>query len=406
MEVLTRRAALRGLTAGAALGLGVGTGSAANDQRVFVRPNDGQSRAEAALRDHGGRVLITYDNWEFVAGVIPQTKRRDLERDNRVANVDTDTQVHAIHHRDGHDGGPGGGGGGDDDDGGCSDHPGQDGSWGYDRIGGPNVSAYDGTDVDVAILDTGIDTGHCDLALSGGTNCTGKGKGYDDKNGHGTHCAGIATADDNSIGVIGAAPNANLYAVKVLDNSGSGYWSWIVCGIDWCMNNEIEVMSMSFGASSMPDDVDTAISEAYAAGHLLAAAAGNDGHDDPCSSQTVGQPARHEDTIAVSALNSDDTVAGYSSVGDEVDLIAPGTDIRSTYKGDDYATYSGTSMACPHVSGAAGTVWQARGVTGPDPGARDEVATALFENTFDVTCDNADGNGLVQVDDAVDSVTP
>lgn len=401
MAEITRRSILRGLEAGAVLGLGVGVGSAANDQRVFVRPDDGQAAAENALRDHGGRVLITYDNWDFVAGVIPKENRRDLERDNRVANVDTDTQVHAIHHSDDHDGGPPGGGGGDD--GGCSDHPAQDGSWGYSRIGADAVTE-DGTGVNVAILDTGIDTAHCDLTLSGGHNCTGQGNSSDDKDGHGTHCAGIATADDNSIGVIGAAPSANLYAVKVLGNSGSGNWSWVVCGIDWCMTNNIEVMSMSFGADTMPSDVHTAISDAYAAGHLMAAAAGNDGHEGLCSSQTVGQPARHADTIAVSALDRDGTVAGYSSVGDEVDLIAPGTDIRSTYTGNDYTTLSGTSMACPHVSGSAATVWQARGATGPNVPARNEVESALFDNTTDIACDNADGNGLVQVDDAVNSL--
>lgn len=232
-----------------------------------------------------------------------------------------------------------------------------------------------------------------------------QGGGYDDKNGHGTHCAGIATADDNSIGVVGVASSANLYAVKVLGNSGSGYWSWIVCGIDWCMTKGIEVMSMSFGADSMPHDVHTAISDAYAAGHLMAAAAGNAGHEDLCTSQTVGQPARHPDTIAVSALNQDDTVAGYSSVGDEVDLIAPGTDIRSTYSNDDYATLSGTGMACPHVSGSAATVWEALETAGPNPSARNEVESALFNNTEDIACDNADGNGLVQVDDAVSAVT-
>ena len=400
----TRRRTLKAIGAGALLGLTAGPAAARGGQRVFVRPVGGQSQAEAALRDHGGRVLLTYDHWDFIAGVVPADNRGDLERDDRVANVENDGVVRAIHHRDGHDGGPPGGGG-DDDDGGCSDHPKQSPSWGYNEIGAGEVSGYDGTGVGVAVLDTGVDTEHCDLTLASGTNCTGRGSGYDDKNGHGTHCAGIATADDNDIGVVGVAPGADLYAVKVLDNSGSGYWSWVVCGIDWCMTNGIEIMSMSFGASNMPSDVHTAIDDAYAAGHLMAAAAGNDGHDDLCSSQTVGQPARHPATIAVSALAEDGTVAGYSSVGDEVDLIAPGSDIRSTYAGDTYNTLSGTSMACPHVSGSAATVWEARGVTGPDTSARDEVEAALASTALSVACDNADGEGLVQVDEAVTSVT-
>lgn len=399
MGRLTRRDVLRAAGAGSLVGL-ASTAGAQNRQRVFVRPVDNQSQAEEALRDNGGNVQITYDNWEFVVGVIPADNRRDLERDDRVENVDDDTRVHTTHHRDDHDGGPGGG----DDDGGCSDHPTQEPSWGYGRIGADVVTDHDGSGVDVAILDTGVDTDHCDLTLAGGHNCTrGSESNYDDKNGHGTHCAGIATADDNGIGVVGVAPAANLYAVKVLSNDGSGYWSWVVCGIDWCMTNDVEVLSMSFGADSMPSDVHTAISDAYAAGHLLATSAGNDGHDDECSSQTVGQPARHPDTIAVSALNSNDNVAGYSSVGDEIDLIAPGSNVRSTYAGDDYDTLSGTSMACPHVSGSAATVWEARGVTGPNPSARDHVESLLSDNTESVVCGNAEGDGLVRVDWAVEA---
>lgn len=148
--------------------------------------------------------------------------------------------------------------------------------------------------------------------------------------------------------------------MKVLDHSGSGYWSWVVCRIDWCTGNDVEVLSMSLGADEMADEVHTAIEDAYAAGHLLVSSAGDDGHDDPCSDGTVGQPARHPDTVAVSALDPDDALAGYSSVG----------------------------------------------VTGPEPGTRDEVEQALFDEAEDLgLCENAQGDGLVQVDQAVGTVT-
>lgn len=403
----TRRNLLKALGVGGVAGLATGVGAAENAQRVFVHPEDGQSEAERALRDHGGRVLITYDNWEFIAGTVPTDNRGGLEGDGRVEKVEDDGTVHAIHHKDGHDGGPGGGGG--DDDGGCGDHPTEDDSWGHDRIDADEVTE-DGTGVGVAILDTGVDTDHCDLTVAGGTNCTGRGKGFEDKNGHGTHCAGIATADDNEIGVVGVAPDADLYGVKVLDNSGSGYWSWIACGIDWCRTNGIEILSMSLGGSGMSDAVKTAITDTYDAGHLLVAAAGNGDNDtdgECTDDDNVSQPASHPDVIAVSAMDEDDTLASYSSVGPEIELMAPGTDIRSTYKGDDYATLSGTSMACPHVSGAAAVVWADNGITldqedgdGSSDEGNDTVRATLKDSAEDLL-DCEDGQGLLDVEKAV-----
>ncbi len=384
----SRRETLGAIGSGALL-FTTGIVGASGKSRVFVHPDNGQSQAEQALRDQGGTVLITYDNWEFIAGVVPNSNRRDLERDNRVAKVEDDGEVQAIHHKDDHDGGPPGGG---DDDDSCGDHPAEDDSWGHDRIDADKVEE-DGSGVDVAILDTGVDTEHCDLSVAGGTNCTGKGNGFDDKNGHGTHCAGIATADDNEIGVIGVAPGANLYGVKVLDNSGSGSWSQVVCGVDWCMENDREILSMSFGASTMPDSAHQAMSDAYAAGHLLVAAAGNSGNDEDgsCEEENVGQPARHPDVIAVSAMDPDDTLAGYSSVGPEVEIMAPGTDIRSTYKGDDYDTLSGTSMACPHVSGAGAVIWN---------GDNADVRKTLKDTAEDLLNSCEEGDGLLDVEAA------
>lgn len=374
---------------GALFGLAAMPGAAKGEERVFVYPVANQSQAVEALQDNGGQVLITYDNFDFIAGLIPGNERPGLERDNRVAEVEDDTQIVAVQN------GPGGR---------CKNQPTQEPSWGHGRIGADSATTT-GSGVDVAILDTGIDTNHCDHTLSGGHNCTrGPPRNYKDKNGHGTHCAGIASADDNGIGVAGVAPDTNLYAVKVLDDDGTGYWSWAVCGVDWCMSANIEIMSMSFGANNASGGILSAIDDAYAAGHLVVAAAGNDGHSDECDdNSTVIQPARYEDTIAVSALNQNDTLADYSSVGPEVDLIAPGSSIRSTYENNSYETLSGTSMACPHVSGAAAAVWEARGVTGPDVEARNEVETVLANNTEDLFCDTADGDGLVRVDWAVEA---
>ncbi len=226
-------------------------------------------------------------------------------------------------------------------------------------------------DVDVAIIDTGIDTSHADLNLAGGKNCQ-NGPSYDDGNGHGTHVAGTAAGLDNGNGVVGMAPGARLWAVRVLDNSGSGSWSTVICGIDWVTANAstIEVANMSLAGSGSDGPCDSsslhlAICNSVGAGVTYAVAAGNETDD---TANHV--PAAYDEVITVSALadfdgepggaglptcrtDLDDTFANFSNFGDDVDLIAPGVCIKSTWKDGGYNTISGTSMASPHVAGAA-----------------------------------------------------
>lgn len=228
-------------------------------------------------------------------------------------------------------------------------------------------------DVDVAVIDTGISLSHPDLNVFRSTNCSGGsffkqscGSGGDDDNGHGSHVAGTIGALDNDFGVVGVAPGARLWAVKVLDKNGSGYMSWIVAGIDYVTANaaSIEVANMSLGCQCTSSALNTAISNSVAAGVVYVVAAGNDAQD-----ASTFSPANHSDVIAVSALadfngqpgggaaptcraDVDDTLANFSNYGSTVDIIAPGVCILSTVPGG-YATYSGTSMASPHVAGAA-----------------------------------------------------
>jgi subtilisin family serine protease len=233
-------------------------------------------------------------------------------------------------------------------------------------------------DVDVAVIDTGIDASHPDLNVVSSTNCSGgapwrsscKSGGTDD-NGHGTHVAGTIGALDNGTGVVGVAPGARLWAVKVLDSSGSGYMSWIVGGIDYVAanSNSIEVANMSLGCECASAAMNTAISNAVSKGVVFVVAAGNNGKDAGTFS-----PANHTDVITVSAVadfdgapgsladqtvswsscteNDDDSLACFSNFGSMVEIAAPGVLILSTVPGG-YATYSGTSMASPHVAGAA-----------------------------------------------------
>lgn len=239
---------------------------------------------------------------------------------------------------------------------------------------------------DVAILDTGIDRDHPDLNVVGGYNCTSSNRNrWDDTNGHGTHVAGIVGALDNNIGVVGVAPGVRLWSVKVLDGKGKGFVSWLVCGIDWITSQrdrgratiEVANMSISFGIGPSPnstcangeDVIHQAICRSVAKGTTYAVAAGNDSHN-----ARRNRPAAYDEVITVSAMadydgkgggkgkpsdscpsrfEPDDSFTKFSNHGPDVDLIAPGRCVLSTYMGKRYAFMSGTSMATPHVSGAA-----------------------------------------------------
>jgi subtilisin len=252
-------------------------------------------------------------------------------------------------------------------------------STGINRVDGERSSTVSGNgsgsvSVDIAILDTGIDTSHPDLNVVGGMACNGS--GYKDGNGHGTHVAGIAAARDNGTGVVGVAPGGRLWAVRVLNASGSGAWSNLLCGVDWVTRNaaRIEVANLSLGGSgaepsgtgcSTGDVLHDAVCRSVAAGVTYAVAAGN------ATANVAGVvPAAYNEVITVSSLadfngragggaaatcrsDIDDTFANSSNYGSDVDLIAPGVCISSTSVGGGSKTLSGTSMASPHVAGAA-----------------------------------------------------
>jgi len=228
-----------------------------------------------------------------------------------------------------------------------SPSPSQTLPWGVERINSNDVlNIATGSGVKVAIVDTGVERTHPDLIanLKGGANFVATAKSYNDDNGHGTHVAGIIAAANNSTGVVGVAPQANIYAVKVLNKSGTGYISDIISGIQWSVNNNMDIINMSLGSNYPSVAFESAINAASDAGVIIVAAAGNDG-------SAVDYPAAYEKTIAVSATDSGNNLASFSSRGDQVDVAAPGVSIYSTYKGGTYATMSGTSMATPHVSG-------------------------------------------------------
>ncbi len=211
-----------------------------------------------------------------------------------------------------------------------------------------------GKAIKVAVLDTGIDATHPDLVAHyrGGISFVDDETSPMDFNGHGTHCAGTIGAAINGSGVVGVAPAAYLYAVKILSRVGEGQWSWLIAGLDWCIQHGVRICSMSLGGASAPVALQTMCDLAWSRGLLLVAAAGNNGG-------AVGVPAKYDSVIAVSAIDSVNVIAGFSSRGREVELCAPGVDVLSTLPGGGHSRMSGTSMACPHVSGAAALAWGA-----------------------------------------------
>src|SRR3989338_9038350 len=223
--------------------------------------------------------------------------------------------------------------------------------WGVDRVDAELVWPGGNTadPVKVAVVDTGISKDHPDLQVQGGYNAINPTKSWNDDNGHGSHVAGTIAALNNTIGVVGVGPAVDLLSVKVLSRSGSGFLSDVIEGIQWAMNNGAQVINLSLGSSSGNQAMHDAVAAAHNAGVVVVAAAGNSGG-------AVIYPAAYPEVIAVSATDSNNLLASFSSRGPEVDLAAPGVDVYSTYKGTGYATLSGTSMAAPHVTGAAALV--------------------------------------------------
>lgn len=236
-------------------------------------------------------------------------------------------------------------------------------------------------DADIAIIDTGVDLDHPDLNVFHYAYCYTRGRSgkcddndirADDQIGHGTHVAGTAAARDNGIGVVGVAPGARIWAIRVFDDSGNASSLEVVAALDYVVAHadQIDVVNMSLGFTGSSTAFDTALSNTVAAGVTIAVSAGNDAVD-----VSGVSPAGHPDVITVSALadidgklgaqgslgfsysncteRQDDSFACFSNYGSGVDIMAPGVKIRSTYLNGGHTNMHGTSMASPHVAGAA-----------------------------------------------------
>jgi len=336
---------------------------------------------QALVKGVGGKIKYTYHIVDAIAASIPEKAIEALQKNPNVTHVELDVKVYALDAE-------------------------LDNSWGVKRIGSGFVHDDDnkGTGVNIAIIDSGIDYTHPDLDdnYAGGYDFVNDDNDPMDDDGHGTHVAGTVAAEDNGSGVVGVAPEASLYALKVLDSGGSGYFSDIIKALEWCMSNDIQVTNNSYGSSGDPGiTVEEAFNNAYNAEIIHVAAAGNSGNP-PGKGDNVGYPAAYDSVIAVAATDQSDERARWSSTGPDVELAAPGVSIYSTYIGG-YSTLSGTSMASPHVAGVAALVI-ASGISDAMV-----VRTKLQETADDLGAtgwDSQFGYGLVDADEAAGVETP
>jgi len=253
--------------------------------------------------------------------------------------------------------------------------------------------------INIAILDTGVDLDHPDLANKVISSIDFSHSGtVDDVHGHGTHVAGIAAAmTNNGIGVAGLGYSSTIMNVKVLGDTGSGAYSWIVSGIMWAVDNGAEIINMSLGGSSPSSALEDAINYAWSKGVVVVAAAGNYGNTAPL------YPAYYTNCIAVAATDSLDRLAGWSNYGDWVDVAAPGVGIYATLKNNGYGYKSGTSMASPHVAGLAALVFTTLSDTNGNGKLNDEVRSRIEVNCDDIGLSGI-GYGRINAARAVDSV--
>lgn len=376
-------------------------------ESVIIAFNDNVANPSAVAKGlvnaHGGQLGHVYEHaLKGFSAQLPEAALQALAKNPQIKRIETDLVMQAFA---------------------------QITPTGIDRINADlntiaNIDGFDQrVDVNIAIIDSGIDMDHPDLNVAGGTHFYTINSGrpsnrgsfqdanFDDDNGHGSHVAGTAAALDNNFGVVGVAPGANLYGVKVLDASGLGYLTDIIKGIDWVTStrtdsdptNDIHVANMSLGGQGVSDSYRAAIAKSVSKGVVYVVAAGNEYRDIlgadlqfRTSDDTI--PAAYPEVAAISAIAdtdgipggygpltqyadyfgrySDDEFAdfsnfsndqgapGYSSWYDTnnlvnsrgglgIDLMLPGVDIYSTYRDGGYAISTGTSMASPHAAGLA-----------------------------------------------------
>lgn len=353
--------------------LAAGTSTRISTSRKIVTFRSEQ-RVQTVIVEQAGKVVQAVPEQHIVAAELSDAASTSLaERDDVVSVIDDPVIRVASHTR------------------------GQQLPWGIDRVDADRVwPTTTGSGSTIAIVDTGIDLDHPDLAgaIVGSANIIRSDRTADDDSGHGTHVAGIAAARNNSIGAVGMSPGASLLAVKVLDRRGNGYLSDIIAGIEWAVDHGAQIINLSLGTSVDFPLFHDAVRSAVDRGVTVVAAAGNSGG-------AVLYPAAYSEVIAVGMTDDRDRIHRASSRGPELDLVAPGDDVYSTYKGGRYTNMTGTSMATPHVSGAVALLLTRPARCDQNGDSRcspSEVQSTLQSTASDLLTpgrDDTSGNGLL-----------
>ncbi|MCU0477261.1 MAG: S8 family serine peptidase [Chloroflexi bacterium] len=382
-------------------------GASTERVHVLIRFTTPPTPADVAgLKGLGADVTRRFRIVPAVAASVPEAALAGISRNPRVAVVEPDSLLYALEYRSTHD-------------------------WGVVQVRADEVHATDnlGAGVRVAVIDSGIDCDHLELAVNceHGWNYVTDSSDADDDYGHGTHVAGTVAARLNGTlaGVVGVAPGATVVAYKTLDAAGVGTWSRHIAAIDDIWNNgdpTADIVNMSIGRGDYSSTAELAMQRAYEAGILLVAAAGNSGN---CAGKgsNVAYPALFASVIAVAAIDSANVRPCWSSTGAAVELSAPGVSVFSTWPSDMSASYldpqpvcedgdgdgsldchykfgSGTSMSAPHVAGAAALVLAAGVLTDDDGqyGVANELRQQLEATAVDLGTPGRDpqyGYGLV-----------
>ncbi len=358
--------------------------AADRDVIIGYHKSSGTSEKELVVQSHGGRVKKDFHLINAVSARIPEDKIEEIKKDLRVAYVVNDSIFRMTDE--------------------------YSSSWGVQYIGSEPVhnQNINGTGVKIAVLDTGIDYNHPDLNgnYKGGYDFVNNDPDpWDDnclslfKTCHGTHVSGIIAAEHNGIGVVGVAPGASLYAVKVLDGGGFGTASLVVSGIEWAVNNGMNIISMSLESPENNTAVLDAVNAAYNSGILLVAAGGNTGGG------PVLYPAAYDSVIAVTAIDQNGQRASFSPIDQKIEVAAPGVRINSTVQGG-YGFLSGTSMAAPHVTGVAALIFSTNFPDVNGDGLRDnkDVREIIKNTAFDAGSPGKDdvyGYGIVDASKAL-----
>ena len=361
---------------------------------------------EKLVHDNGGKVKKTFRLISAVSANMSDENITKLKKDPKVAYVETDS-VYKI-----------------------SDE--YTNSWGVSHIGSQPVhsSGITGTGVKIAVLDTGIVSTHQDLKnnyVDGIDIYNNDSNPWDDNciaylsPCHGTHVSGTIAAELNGLGVVGVAPNAGIYAVKVAHADGSSRTSYIISGIEWAMTNNMNIISISMSCTPGPLDpcasiaLNDSINNAYNSGILIVAAGGN------TKGATVTYPAVYPNVVAVTATDSNDQRASFSPIDAKIELAAPGVNINSTdcavvqastCISDGYGILSGTSMAAPHVTGVAALVMSSPNfsdVNGDGKADGKDVRMILDSTARDLGTTGRDdiyGYGIVDAANAIIGMIP